>query len=460
MTRIFSLCLVVILALFLLFYRLGSTYLVSFDEAFYGVMAKEMASNNTWHTITFDGGAFFGASPLYIWLEALWFKLFGISEFGARFFSAVSSLGTGILVYWYFARRTQYIQGILAVLVLFSTIKFLYISRVGNLDATLTFLTTVSLFLWQSGLQNPRYFLYAGIAMGLAFLTKGFFGLWPLATITTYSVLFQHPFLRSRELGRSVIVFLLVVLPWSILQTMLYGTLYIKNYFLGYMGGKIGSLPLEQQFWWAGELLQGMKLWLPVALVVLVGILLSRRLRDKIRFFVIAVLVYLFALSLLQTHFDWYLMPLYPISALLIGEALGMIQGRFSRRAVLSGVAVLAVAHLTHYQHLFIVPQTTDAQVAMVREADRIAPPGTSILLDDYYFPVAKFYTNRPINHLRANRDAQAGIDDATLNNHLAQGSVLLTNTYTQNSVKKLSRYRPELIHSHGELLLYRPVVR
>lgn len=459
MTRIFSLCLVVILALFLLFYRLGSTYLVSFDEAFYAVMAKEMASHNTWHTITFDGGAFFGASPLYIWLEALWFKLFGISEFGARFFSAASSLGTGILVYWFFARRTQYIQGILAVLVLFSTIKFLYISRVGNLDATLTFFTTVSLFLWQSGLQNSRYFLYTGIAMGLAFLTKGFFGLWPLAAIITYSVLFHRPFLRSRELGRSVIVFLLVVLPWTILQTILYGTLYIKNYFLGYMGGKIGSLPLEQRFWWAGELLQGMKLWLPVALVVLVGILLSRRLPNTARFFVIAVLVYLFALSFMQTHFDWYLMPLYPLFALLIGEA-GVIRNGCSRRAILSGATVLAIAHLTHYQHLFIVPQTTDAQVEMVREADRIAPPGTPILLDDYYFPVAKFYTNRSINHLRANRDAQAGIDGTTLNDYLTHGSVLLTNTYTEDSVKKLSRYRLELIHAHGELLLYRPVVR
>ncbi len=445
------------LSAFLLFYQLNATYLVSFDEAFYGVMAKEMARTGAFWRITFDGGSFFGASPLYIWLEALLFRLFGASELGARFFAALSSLGTTILVYWWFARRKEYVAGVVASLVVVSTVKFLYLGRTGNLDATLTFFTTASLLLFNVGTRTPWFMLFAGLLSGCAFLTKGLFGLWPVSSAALYLAVAQPE--RLRNLYQAFIGLLVVALPWQILQIAQYGDAYVHGYFFGYMGGKVGQLPTAERLWWVGELLQGLKLWLPVSLVGIVWKALLRRNVSHDGLFLCAVGTYVAAMAMMKTHFDWYLLPLYPVLALITGQVVGALSLRGQTACLLLAIPI-TLFHLTRYYSSYMVPQTTDAQVFMLRQAELESPSGTAILLDDYYFPVAMFYANRPINRLRANRDVTAAIDADTLNNHFFNGSVLLTNVYTEDSVKRVSRYPLELVRSHGELLLYRPVLQ
>jgi len=74
----------VILAAMLLFIPLHRTGLAGYDDAFFAHQGKEIALTGDWWTIHFNGAPSFVYPPLYIWLEAASFKVFGIYDFAAK----------------------------------------------------------------------------------------------------------------------------------------------------------------------------------------------------------------------------------------------------------------------------------------------------------------------------------------------------------------------------------------
>lgn len=446
------------LSLFLLFFRLGSTYLVSFDEAFYAVVAKEMTQHGNMLMLTFGGERFFAASPLYIWLEMLWFKTLGASEFGVRFFAAVSSLGVVLTIWIFLWRQKRPWAAFLASLTLLSTIKFLFLSRIGNLDATLTLFTTLAFILTVISFQHPRFFIFVGLAIGLAFLSKGIFALWPLVSLILYALFYRRELFHSPWFYTVPLIFLLVTLPWQLSQYVRYGHDFIQAFYGGYMATKIGASSLLSRLWWGSGLWQGMKLWLPLSILAIFYARLSKPLWLRVRFFVFSIIIYLFALSLIQTHNDWYLMPIYPLLAIIVGETAVFLQKQAKIRKLIYLIIIfISLFHLVRYRTQYFVPQTTDAQVMMLREAEARSRAGTPILLDDFYYPIAMYYSNRPIIRLRANRDNGASLSSSALNEYFSKGSLLLTNTTTVSTATAASIFPVRLEKAHGELLLFRP---
>lgn len=452
---------ILLLGIFPFFFRLGDNYLTNFDEAFYGVIAKEVAQNNSWFQFTFAHELFFAVSPLYIWLTAAWFRFFGISEFGVRFFAAFSSLLTVLSGFIFFLKKKYLLSGFIYALVLLSTVKFLFLSRTGNLDATLTLFTTLSFLFFLEAWRKPWYILYGGFFSGLAFLTKSLFGIIPLMVYFLYA-LFAKRRLNKRLLFLGLGVFLAVVLPWNSIEIYHFGSQFVQGFYGGYMSTKIGSVPFSSRLWWGSGLWQGMKLWLPISLVAFIYLFKKEKNKMLLKFCLLTIILYCLVLSLIQYHNDWYLMPLYPLLAMIIGEAIFHLESdlKVFKGLTLIFTVTIALFHLIHYQTQYFIPQTTDAQVMMVKEANRRSTPGKPILLDDFYYPVAIFYSNLPIVRLRANRDPQAALFPPNLNTHLSQGSLLLTNTTTVETVKAVSEYPLVLEKAHGELLLFRPELK
>lgn len=448
--------LIIFFATVLFFHHLGVNFLVSFDEAFYAVIAKEVINSNHWLTFTFGGEKFFAVSPLYIWLEAVWFKLFSPTEFGVRFFSAASSLLTVSLLGVYFLKRKKPVAAVISGIVLLSSIKFLFLSRTGNVDALLTFFTTLSILLFLPP-HNLKKIILGGLFSGLAFLTKGLFGLFPLVAAFVYSFFYDRknclPLFFS-GLG----AFFLVTIPWHVVQIAQHGENFLQGFYGGYMATKIGSMPFLDRFWWGSGLWQGMKLWLPIGFVAVLYTMLKISLWKRVRFFVFSIALYLSTLSFVQTHNDWYLMPLYPLFAIIIGHLGSDLKHTKGLTLTLTLILFTAITlfHLIYYHQQYFVPQTTDAQVMMIKEANIRSNPDTPILLDDFYFPVAVFYSTKPIVKLRTNRDPTAAIGEETLNTNLLKGSLVLTSTVTVESLKRASHYPLILEKAHGELLLYR----
>ncbi len=85
---------------FLFFYRLGWNTLVSWDEAWYGSIAREMVKTGDYMNMMWNGNPFYDHPPMGFWLMAASYKLFGINEFTTRLPSALLGLCANIFMYW------------------------------------------------------------------------------------------------------------------------------------------------------------------------------------------------------------------------------------------------------------------------------------------------------------------------------------------------------------------------
>ena len=73
------------------------------DEPRYAQVAREMLLRHDWITPTLGGHTWFEKPALLYWLEIVSYKIFGISEFAARFGPTLCGLGT-ILSLWILGR--------------------------------------------------------------------------------------------------------------------------------------------------------------------------------------------------------------------------------------------------------------------------------------------------------------------------------------------------------------------
>src|SRR6476659_297327 len=92
------------IALVIFTYFFGLTIpLLGPDEPRYAQVAREMYERSDWVTPTLGGYNWFEKPALLYWLEIAAYNVFGVSEFSARFGSAIFGLGT-ILSIWVLAR--------------------------------------------------------------------------------------------------------------------------------------------------------------------------------------------------------------------------------------------------------------------------------------------------------------------------------------------------------------------
>jgi len=190
-------------------------------EARYAEIARIMAETGDWITPWFDYGTpFWGKPPLSFWLQALSFRLFGVSEFAARLPSWLANIGILALIYYLTLRIAGRIQALIAA-GLFSTIAMTYVLSGAVLtDPFLALGTTLSFVSFMLALKAPyspwRWGFFAGLVIGL--LAKG-----PLALVLTFGPLFLWILWRRSFQGLShipwvggLILTAFFSLPWYI----------------------------------------------------------------------------------------------------------------------------------------------------------------------------------------------------------------------------------------------------
>jgi len=201
------------LAALVFFFNLGATGLWDEDEPWYATCAREMAERGDWVVPTFNGALFPEKPPLMFWLMIIGYKLFGMTEFAARFWSAVFGVGTALTTYHLGRRLFSAEVGFWAGLIMSSTVMFTVSARAATVDSALTFITTVALAVFatsgsytasnshttrppqQTFVPGP-WLSFAAIyaAIGLAVLAKGPVGLLlPVATMGLFLMIMNRP---------------------------------------------------------------------------------------------------------------------------------------------------------------------------------------------------------------------------------------------------------------------------
>ncbi len=209
-----------VVATCLFFLGLGRLPLLEPDEGRNAEVAREMLFSGDWITPHFNELPYLDKPVVFFWLVAGSFRLWGISEWAARFPSAVMALVT-LLLTWFLAQRMfGDTAGLRAGLILATSPLVIVFSRLVVFDMTLTCLVTLTMLcFWCAEVEDPRpanLDAVAFAAMGVATITKGPVGfLLPLLSLVAY-----HALRRGfRELKRihwvlGLGVFLIATLPW------------------------------------------------------------------------------------------------------------------------------------------------------------------------------------------------------------------------------------------------------
>lgn len=206
---------VMAIAAIILFLRLGSARLWDRDEPRNAGCAVEMMQRGDWVVPMFNDELRFQKPVLLYWLMGSAYQLFGVSEFAARFWSAVLALGTVGLTYAVGRRILNPGAAAMGALCLATSMMFVVAGRAATPDSALIFCQTLALTIYVYGtfgrkhqFQDPprlrvadKYFpqsttvaaaMYG--AMGIGVLAKGLIGvLMPSAILGLFILIATRP---------------------------------------------------------------------------------------------------------------------------------------------------------------------------------------------------------------------------------------------------------------------------
>ena len=214
--------LVLAVAALLFFTGLGSLPLLEPDDGRNAEVARAMLVSGDWITPHFDALTYLDKPAMFFWLVAGSFRLFGISEWAARFPSALAALATALLTWWLARRMFDDATALRAAVVWATAPLVIIFARTVIFDMTLTFLVSAALAcFWlaeTSGFTQLR--LEAGLfgVMGLATFEKGPVGfIIPLLSIVAYlAARGKLGALRRLHWGTGLAVFLMTAAPWYV----------------------------------------------------------------------------------------------------------------------------------------------------------------------------------------------------------------------------------------------------
>jgi 4-amino-4-deoxy-L-arabinose transferase-like glycosyltransferase len=246
------------------------------DEGRYAEISREMQSGGDWVVPHLNGLAYIEKPPLQYWATALSLRVFGPSEFAARLYTALTALGT-ILLVWLMARRLWSLEaGWRAGAVLSGMLIFVVLGQLLTLDMSLTFYMTLSLtaFLTAQQAVQPRpWMLLAWAATGLGVLTKGLVAAAiPAAVLILYSLYSRDaaPW-RRLHVKWGLPLFLVITVPWHWLAARRLPD-FLEFFFVHeHLARYLTPIADRQEPWWffGGVLLAGSMPWTLSALRVL-----------------------------------------------------------------------------------------------------------------------------------------------------------------------------------------------
>ncbi|MDQ3010346.1 MAG: glycosyltransferase family 39 protein, partial [Acidobacteriota bacterium] len=271
-----------LLAALLLFANLHRGDLAGFDDAVYAHEAREMLQTGDWLNVRLNGRLDFDKPPLYLWLEVLSLRAFGLNDFAAKFPAALLGLGTILLVYGIARELTAERRiALWAMLVLTSTQYFLKYATHAMTDVPFTFFFTLAVWAYLRALNHAPHWLYlCGAAIGAGILIRSVLGLLVVGVIVGHLVVLQR-FDRLRTTAWWIGALLAFGLPmiWFAPQYYWHGPQFLALHF-SFTRDNLASIQPAERHWLSGLLHYPfllLKLYWPWWPVLCAGLVLAVR---------------------------------------------------------------------------------------------------------------------------------------------------------------------------------------
>lgn len=315
-----------LLLAFILLFRLSATPIYILDEAKNSECAREMMERKDWIIPVFNGELRTDKPPLHYFFMIAAYKMFGVNEFAARFFSVVMGLLTVLITYIYTKRLIDAFTAFCAAIVLVCSSHFLFEFRLAVPDPYLIFFITLGLFSAFTWLkENNVVQLYIAVAsLALATLAKGpvALALPGLCVLIWVALAKKWKAVFTWHLIPAFILLCAIAAPWYYAVDKATNHEWTKGFFIennlnrfsdpqeGHGGFflitvlfvLIGLLPFMS---FIGETIKQRKIVFQNALVKFSGLV---------------VLVFVLFFSISSTKLPNYPMPCYPFAAVVLGS--------------------------------------------------------------------------------------------------------------------------------------------
>jgi 4-amino-4-deoxy-L-arabinose transferase-like glycosyltransferase len=349
---------VVLLALW--FVKLPERPLAHPDEGRYAEISREMVATGDWVTPRLNGFAYLQKPPLQYWATAAAYEAFGISEWTARLWTALTGLAT-VFVTWFAGRRLLgKAGGEFGALALIASPYFVVMSGVNTLDMGVSLFLSGAVFAYLLSRQaatrksETGWMLAAWAAMALAVLSKGLIGVvLPFGTLAAYAIWHRQPgvFARLHWLP-GLALFGAITAPWFVLAARA-NPEFLEFFFLHEHFQRFTSTVHNRAgpvWFFVPILLIAVGPWIVAAAG---GVAQAWRSRPEggavsTRRFLLFWCAIVFAFfSVSQSKLPAYLLPIVPALALLAGDALASANARRSAFALAVSTMVFGVVTFT-----------------------------------------------------------------------------------------------------------------
>lgn len=235
MPAFFRYIIIIFFASLLFFPFLGNVHLFDWDEINFAECAREMMVSGDYLRVQIDFKPFWEKPPLFIWLQVLSMKLFGINEYAARFPNAFVGVLT-LLSLFYIGKCivNQRMATWWVLLYAAAWLPHLYFKS-GIIDPVFNlfiFLAFYQVYLIRQPGRVVMHAMLAGLFLGLAVLTKGPVAIL-VATLSFIVYLIWNKGLNGYKIGHLLLVAfsaLITTSLWFGLEVVNHGWWFVNEF--------------------------------------------------------------------------------------------------------------------------------------------------------------------------------------------------------------------------------------
>ena len=385
-----------------MFFQLGRGSLASLDEATYGVIAREMLRSNHWLLMTYEGKAWLEKPPLCIWMIALCFKAFGITEFSVRLFSAMCGWGTVIVTYLIGSKLFDRWVGFIGGMFLLTAKHFTQHARLGFMDAPLVFLMSLALFFFWLGRERKSFFLLFGLVLGLAFLTKGLPAILVIPITWIYCLWANElSILKKSDYWRGVLISLVIFGSWNACAILMNAHQYMTDFHQQVLVRIMGSHGHKAGFgFYLKVVANKYRPWVFLLAPALPFFIFKTiRMKNKGMILVTTWMIVVFGFwTIARTQLHWYILPLYPALSICIAYVFAKI---IKERYFLPVALMFLLTIASHVKKNVFAADYSPGLKGISELVKSTVPPGETVYLYKINeCPANVYYSDRPTTYL------------------------------------------------------------